>query len=125
MAMTKIEATKIAHAVAVIRPDWDFPGIMAAIGKAPAADDYGTVLVTLATCAMDPGALTPAACTNPVYRPTWGQTAAESRRPDRDPVFLRFRAEHAAAAAQAAPLERVREIRAGTRWPVRTPDGAA
>lgn len=124
MSMTKSDAMKLAHAIMVIRPDWQFAGIMAAAERAPKDAAYGTVLVAMATAAMDPGAQTPAAFLNPVYWPSWSvQAESESAIARRDRLELQRSANILAELRQndrlAASPERVREIRAGSRIPVK------
>jgi hypothetical protein len=117
-AITKPFAAALAQVVNAIRPDWDKPGIMAVCLELRDRD-AAELTIAFGTAAKDPGAETPAAVKSPIYWAGWGQVQAEpAARPTRDPKCERFVAEMAAAAEQAAPLDRIREIRAGSRWPV-------
>lgn len=58
--MTKTEATRLAAAVAVLRPDWPEPSLRTFIGQHLAHRAYRDVSVALAWVATDPDTHTPA-----------------------------------------------------------------
>lgn len=111
MTMTKSQAIKLSGLLREVRPDWDAPGVMAALGKL-ADRSLPDVIVAMTTAAADEGAQTPmAGVSNPLYWPNWGKAQA-ANHPTRDPAYLRMRAEHDAWKQQAASPERIASIRA-------------
>ena len=118
MTMTKSQAIKVCGVIREVRPDWDAPGIMAALAKLADKPFHESVIAML-TAAADEGAHTPmAGVTNPLYWPSWGKAQAEAK-PDRDPAYLRMLAEDEAARAIAAPPERIAAIREAAGLPPR------
>lgn len=79
MRMTKVQAIALSRLIEAIRPEWNFPGIMAAIGKVVDRDDDPAIVAIAAlTCCQDKDAETPAAMTNPVYWPAWQPNTPKS-----------------------------------------------
>lgn len=70
MPMMKPTAILLAKLVESLRPEWNFHGIMHALGKVCERDPHLTA-IAMVTCAQDVDAQTPAAITNPVYWPAW------------------------------------------------------
>jgi hypothetical protein len=107
MRMTSIQAQALARYLEPARPDWDFHGIVAALKALDCSwQDAGQIAIA---CAADPTAKTPGAMRNPVYKPCLPVVAG---KPDRDPAYLRFKAECDERARIAARPERIAQIRA-------------
>lgn len=81
MRMTKSSAIILARLIEALRPDWQYPGILAALGTVSDREAFDT-LAAMAACAKDPSAVTPAAITNPTYWADWGRTEV-TRAPGR------------------------------------------
>jgi hypothetical protein len=110
MTMTKSQAIKVTGVIREVRPDWDAPGIMAALAKLADKPFHESVIAML-TAAADEGAHTPmAGVTNPLYWPNWGKAQAVTA-PHRDPAYLRFREECAERERVAAKPRQIAAIR--------------
>lgn len=119
--MNEIQANAMARYVQILRPDWDFHGVRAALLK---LDVDALVAPWIACqCAGDPTAKTPGAMSNPVYR-TKEEPAPANTVPSvgRDNV-IRLRREQAALADTAASPERIAAIRAMSKFPRKPPEG--
>lgn len=77
--ITQTEAQALAAFVARIRPDWDHPGIVAAIGKARDVGPAAAVGAALCRLAENGELRTPALLAEPGAH--WGGTTAATRRP--------------------------------------------
>ena len=76
--MTRDQAEKIAHAVHAIRPDWDTPGIIAALSRSRDRADTWQVAIAAITAAADNTNRTPAVI--PLAGKHW-QTATTGTSP--------------------------------------------
>lgn len=116
MQMTKSQGVLLAKLVEQIRPDWDFPGIMAALGKAAGKGSFPDVAIAAITAAADPGARTPGVIpTDGHHWPTWqqpGTTDPATTRTRAEARAIQLRAEHRTNLATAASPEAIRAIRA-------------
>lgn len=73
MRMTKSSAIILARLIEALRPEWQYPGILAALATVSDRDAFDTV-TAMTACAKDPSANTPAAISNPTYWANWGRT---------------------------------------------------
>lgn len=119
MRMNEIQANALARYVQILRPDWDFHGVRAALLK---LDVDALVAPWIACqCAGDPTAQTPGAMSNPIYRTAEQPTpAAQVSSIGRDNV-IRIRREQAALADTAATADRIAQIRAMSKYPRKEP----
>lgn len=81
MRMTPNQANILARLVEELRPEWNFPGIRAAIESVNARRSAYDVAHAMLTTTADPNAQTPAAIRNPHYWP--GVTTEPTRQPAR------------------------------------------
>lgn len=70
--MTKSSAIILARLIESLRPEWQYPGILAALGTVADRDAFDTI-TAMTACAKDPTANTPAAISNPTYWANWGR----------------------------------------------------
>ena len=79
---SKPQAIAIARCVTLLRPDWDFHGIAAALARLELTDPFTAAIIAI-TAAADHDAETPMAMTNPIYAPDYRlseQTERDYRR---------------------------------------------
>lgn len=118
MRMTSTQTTCLARLVSDLRPEWDFHGVVAAVKRLNETEAATTVCLMAITAAADPTANTPAAMSNPVYRPDRpaGASANASPSEGRDNV-VRLRQVAALEATRAADAGTIAQIRATSKWP--------
>lgn len=84
MHISQVEAQALAAFVSRIRPDWDHPGILAAIAKARSLGSAADIGSALCKLAANPGLRTPALLSEPGAH--WaGAVTGTRQRPDMCP----------------------------------------
>lgn len=74
MRMTPNQMNILARLVEELRPEWNFPGIRAAIGTVAEDRSRYDICHAMLTAAADPTAQTPATIRNPAYWPSAAPT---------------------------------------------------